>query len=404
MKKLTIDEWEKHYVAEPIQQFDQINTMTRRVYADKAIKELIESLSDPITYIDKPGFYQQEYALRWTPRYFHAEIAELNNSKVNSSHLAVAVNKIIQESRGALSYVSGEIKDKYKDTPKNAAALVKRVAKFYGADLVGIAPLEKRWIYSHTAERTEGGASYNHEKQEIPEDIKYAIVMGFAPDYNLLKYARTYIGGAGHDEASTRMVVTSQLLTLFLQNLGFKAIDCNIDDVVISVPLAMLAGLGQLGRLGMLITPQYGPRIRLGVVITSLPLDVDAPIDFGVTEFCEVCKRCAEMCPSDSIPSGRRNTEPVNISNAPGGIKWYHNGETCRILHVTHKYPCATCVSVCPYNKPDSPFHRTVRWFTDHTRWGDRFYSWVDNLLGYGKLKKPDNFWNEWDPADKRRK
>jgi reductive dehalogenase len=403
MKKLTIDEWEKHYVAEPIQQMDQINTVTRRVFADKEYKGRLERLLNPITYLDKPGFYQHEYALRWTPRYLHAKFAELNDSKVNPSPLAATLNKIIQESRGALSYVPGNVEDKYQATSEAATSLVKRVAKFYGADLVGIAPLEKRWIYSYTTEKTEGGASYDHVKQEIPEDVKYAVVMGFAPDYDLLKYPRTYIGGAGHDEASTRMVVTSQTLTLFLQNLGFKAIDCNLDDVVMSVPLAMLAGMGQLGRHGMLITPQYGPRIRLGVVLTSLPLETDAPIDFGVTEFCEVCKRCAEMCPSDSIPSGRRNTEPVNVSNSPGGIKWYHNGETCRILHVTARYPCATCNSVCPYNKPDTLFHRTARWLTDNARWGDRFYSWIDKSLGYGEIKKPDSFWKEWNPESRRR-
>jgi len=401
MKKLTLAEWEKHYIAEPLTQFDQIHTMTRRVYADRQMKELLESLSDPVTYNDKPGFFQKEYAVRWAPRYLHAQIAELNNSKVNPSQLSVTISKIIQESKGALSYVPGEVKDKHHDTPENAAGLVKKIAKFYGADLVGIAPLQDRWIYSHTCERTEGGSSYTYEKQDIPEEIKYTVVMGFAPGYNILKYARTYIAGAGHDEASTRMVVTSALMTQFLQNLGYKAIDCNIDDVVISVPLAMLAGLGQLGRHGMLITPQFGPRIRLGVVLTSLPVSIDTPIDFGVTEFCGVCKKCARMCPSQSIPFGERNTVPNNISNAPGGIKWYHNAATCRIRAVTHKYPCSTCITVCPYNKPDTLFHQAVRWFTDHARWGDRFYSWMDDFCGYGKVKKPDNFWNEWRPEDK---
>jgi hypothetical protein len=55
-------------------------------------------------------------------------------------------------------------------------------------------------------------------------------------------------------------------------------------------------------------------------------------------------------------------------------------------------------MAYCPYNKPDTRFHRMVRWLTDHVRWGDPAYVWLDKLLGYGKPKPADHFWEDWKP------
>ena len=276
---------------------------------------------------------------------------------------------------------------------------IKNAAIYFGANLVGICKLDQRWVYSHSCEKEiDWNNTFSYKQQEIPEEYQNVIVLGFKVDYDMLKYVTTLIGGAAHDISSNNMVVTTALVTRFIQLLGFNAIDCNIDDVVITVPLAMQAGLGQIGRHGLLITPEFGPRVRLSAVITNLPLVADLPIDFGVTEFCEKCKKCAKLCPSNSISHGNRTIQPINISNSPGGFKWPQNGETCLLRAARNKYPCSTCISVCPYNKPDTWFHRLVRWFTDHMRWADSFYVKMDDLFGYGKPKKADNFWSTWHP------
>ena len=161
----------------------------------------------------------------------------------------------------------------------------------------------------------------------------------------------------------------------------------------------MQAGLGEQGRNGLLISPQFGPRLRLSKVLTDLPLIPDSPIDFGVTEFCEVCKKCADMCPSRSITPGEQTTEPINPSNAGGASKWRIDAVTCRLYWGRVSQGCNNCVSCCPYNKVDTPFHRAVRWFTDYARWADAFYVKMDDLFGYGKPKKAVNFWEEWQPG-----
>jgi len=76
------------------------------------------------------------------------------------------------------------------------------------------------------------------------------------------------------------------------------------------------AGLGEVGRLGYLLTKEFGPRIRLGAVTTDLELIPDKPVDIGVKDFCKICKKCAVCCPSRSIPV-EEDPEVIN-----GTLRW----------------------------------------------------------------------------------
>ena len=74
--------------------------------------------------------------------------------------------------------------------------------------------------------------------------------------------------------------------------------------------------------MGLLITPRLGPRVRLGVVTTDLPLVPDPPGDDpSVIDFCDFCKKCAENCPPGAISRGDRT--PVDDAR-----RWCINAET----------------------------------------------------------------------------
>jgi hypothetical protein len=96
----------------------------------------------------------------------------------------------------------------------------------------------------------------------------------------------------------------------------------------------------------------------------------DAPIEFGVAEFCASCKKCADRCPSRSIPSGDMTAEPINVSNAGGARKWRINAETCRTYWSRVNHGCNNCVACCPYTKPDTWPHRVALWFASHEAMG----------------------------------
>ena len=92
-----------------------------------------------------------------------------------------------------------------------------------------------------------------------------------------------------------------------IRSLGYVAIPC-MNSTAMSVPLAIDAGLGELGRLGYLVTPEWGPHVRIDKVLTNMPLKPDRPINFGVTEYCTECGICAVECPSGAIcPDKKRS-------------------------------------------------------------------------------------------------
>jgi len=391
MKRLTLEEWDREYIAGPVERFDQKYTMGRRDQWDTEFKERMKDLPAIAEVSDNPGWTLMDWAMRVAGRSIVPKLELMNLSKPNQSstdftpNAFESIDQRLRPPDGAKLDVSD---------PEKITRYIKKAATYFGADLVGICRLDQRWVYSHTydSKKGEGG----HRPQQIPEEHQYAIVLGFGGGYNLRRYFPTYINTWTSN--ASRQIVTNTLLTSFIKCLGFKSIDCTFDDVALAIPLAMQAGLGQLGRHSMLITPQFGSSIRLGQIFTNMPLLPDAPIDFGVTEFCNVCKKCADMCPSHSITHAGRTTDPITVSNVAGELKWQFNPETCHINLYGYKKQCQICVSVCPFTKPHTRFHRTVKWFVDKARWADPFYLKMDSLFGYGKPKKADDFWDEWDP------
>ena len=179
----------------------------------------------------------------------------------------------------------------------------------------------------------------------------------------------------------------------FIRGLGYTALPM-LNDIGMSIPLAIDAGLGQLGRHGLVITPQFGPRLRMCKVLTDMPAERDRPIDFGVTAFCERCKKCAIHCPAGAISHGARSREVETISSNPGTLKWPFNAEKCRTYQMKVGSNCCTCIRVCPFNKSSHWFHSVVRWFIETVPPLNPLMIKMDDVFGFGKFKDPEaHFW-----------
>ena len=120
----------------------------------------------------------------------------------------------------------------------------------------------------------------------------------------------------------SRMAVAAGSIAEFIRGLGFHAIPCG-NDTALSVPVAIQAGLGHVGRHGRLITWGRGPLVRIAKIFTDLPLSSSPVASGGIIEFCETCEKCVKRCPSKAIPSGSRTFEGPSESNNPGVLKWY---------------------------------------------------------------------------------
>jgi reductive dehalogenase len=266
---------------------------------------------------------------------------------------------------------------------------VKRAARLFGAALVGVCELDHRWLYSHVSD----DLTDEHRPLEIPEEFHYAVALAVEMDYGLMQTSPTAGAAVATGVGYSRMAFLAGLLAQFIRNLGYGAIPCG-NDTALSIPIAVEAGLGELGRNGLLITEKFGPRVRLCKVFTDLPLEPDQPRFLGVEEFCRVCMKCAQDCPSRAISFGERTTEALNVSTNSGVLKWPVNGEQCYKYWVANKLDCATCIRVCPFDQEQGWIHDLVRAGVKHAPWLNRLYLWFDQALGYGRQRDPATLWD----------
>jgi reductive dehalogenase len=281
---------------------------------------------------------------------------------------------------------------------------VRHAALFYGASLAGIAELNPLWIYSdHFSPDEDDDAraipvaaegdrfEMGREAWYIPESMNRVVALAFEEDYYAIANSPGRLASAAVGDGYSRMAITSSKLADFIRGLGYRAIPAG-NGVGLSIPPAIDAGLGQLGRLGLLITPKYGPRVRLAKVVTDMPLIPNSPIDFGVTEFCDACMLCANECPSESITGGPRTWEGKSVSNNPGVLKWYVEPETC---YDFNGFSCSNCKRCCPFNKPNNSWlHRLVRRaVVGRANSADKMMVKLDQASGYGQQTEDVEFW-----------
>ncbi len=229
------------------------------------------------------------------------------------------------------------------DDPAWMSNRIKEVAHFYGADLVGITEVDPLWVYSYYYERVSG----NSGEREIPYNT--AIVMGIEMDWREIDSSPSPVASAATALAYSRMAALSASIAKYIRSLGYEAIPCG-NDTAQSIPLAIDAGLGELGRSGLLLSPEFGSRQRICKVFTNLPLVRDRPIDFGLQDFCENCHVCAAACPVNAIRWGERTTEQTSISNRKGILRWPVDVARCYLFWQENGTDCSNCVAACPWS------------------------------------------------------
>ncbi len=265
---------------------------------------------------------------------------------------------------------------------------IKQVAKYFGADLVGITEFDERWVYTSKFNiKTK-----EESPMELPEGLTSVIMVGHAMEYEIIKsmpsaLASTAVGKGYSTEAAIVMHIAQ-----YVRNLGYEAVG-SMNDTSLTIPQAIKAGLGEYGRHNMLITKEFGPRVRISKIFTNMPLVHDKPDKFGVTEFCDICRRCYDACPVNAITDGPPTETGHNQSSLDGVLKWTTDCEKCFGYWTALKTDCAICMRVCPYNKDFSKWYmRTARWLAGTKL--RRLMLWLDVKLGYGERDAPQKWWS----------
>ncbi len=108
---------------------------------------------------------------------------------------------------------------------------------------------------------------------------------------------------------------------------------------------ARLSGLGFIGKNCLLITKEYGSKVRLATVLTDMPLVSLREI---ITNNCGDCDICKKACPGGAI-SGKNYTENMQREDFFSAEKCSHNMKNYK--DVGRGAVCGICIKVCPYNK-----------------------------------------------------
>lgn len=193
---------------------------------------------------------------------------------------------------------------------------------------VGFAPIGEDAVYEH---------------ETLP--YRNAVVIGYPMDREIMVNAPTPRTSTEvmriYRKTSRIAVETSE----FIRAMGWpaKAFGETKSTEMLHIPLAIQAGLGQLGKHGSMICKDYGSNFRLASVATELPLAHDEPVDIGVDDLCTACRRCFNDCPPVAIFETKQMVRGVE--------KWYVDFDKCVPFFVENG-GCAICLEVCPWSEP----------------------------------------------------
>lgn len=259
--------------------------------------------------------------------------------------------------------------------------VLKEMAIDLGAVAAGCTAVDERFVYSH-----KGRLDHDYGRPIAAADHPHALVflvemahdaMQHAPRVQVLRESALQYYRAAVIAQTIRSVLRA------LEASAFAHYDAHYD--VILPPLAVAAGLGELGRNNILIADRFGSRVRIGAVTTDLTLDQDQPRSLGVRAFCDVCKKCSENCPTGSLSS-----EAPEVIR--GVSKWGTNIERCYSYWRRIGTDCGICMAVCPFSHKEGWFHNAVRRFVKVHRIAAHIARFGDDLV-YGRrwYSNPDS-------------
>ena len=267
------------------------------------------------------------------------------------------------------------------------AADLKTAARALGADLIGITGYDERWVYTHAYSRE----TETEKPQELPGELGNVVVVAQAMDRSLVRTVPSALSGTATGVGYSSDTVVLLAIAQYILNMGYAAVP-TMNDTALAIPLAIKAGLGEYGRHGLLITREFGPRVRLGKIFTDMPLAHDRPRRFGVRETCDVCRACSDACPPKAIAMDAPTDRIYNISNIRGVRKWTTDAEKCFRFWSNQNTDCSICVRVCPYNRDYSRrLSRIWRWMAGTSL--RRFALWLDRRSGRGRRVEPQTLW-----------
>ncbi|MFZ4721132.1 MAG: 4Fe-4S dicluster domain-containing protein [Ilumatobacteraceae bacterium] len=233
------------------------------------------------------------------------------------------------ERQRVINMPNAPIADERRDiSPADAVARITEAAHAAGADIVGFVQPRPEWVF---------------EGYEL--EYPWMVMLGIGMDPEKIKLAPEITAAVEVASKYAKGWAVAREVSNWIRSQGWRSEPHSGPEAgaVLSIPAALEAGFGQLGKHGSIISRQLGSSFRLATVFTDLPLIPSQPVDIGVDDFCLVCKRCVEDCPPAAIIHEKQMVR--------GEMKWYVDFDKCMPYFAEH-HGCAICIGVCPWTKP----------------------------------------------------
>ena len=156
--------------------------------------------------------------------------------------------------------------------------------------------------------------------------------------------------------------------SMFIPRDGYGGIKVLLENPVAAFShrhAALLAGLGNFGVSNMVLTPEYGPRVRFGSVITTADLPPDPMRE---EQLCTRCMKCVTMCPANAIG---KDGYPDGLTDKKACAS--HSAK----LNERYISPCGICIKVCPVGDDRKLYHREdISIYSDEDRFKEHHRAW----------------------------
>ena len=218
---------------------------------------------------------------------------------------------------------------------KDRALILKETAQTNGACLVGFADISRL---------------------ELPITLKYPFAICFAichSDETVDRLPNDDLWNEMSSSLTEKAGVIYQEIQGLLESWGYRysriPSTTRIDELPVpgeQLPqktVATLSGLGWIGKSSLLITPDYGPRIRLGTLLTDMPLETATPT---TQSMCEDCRACVDVCPVRAI-RGNNWTQDTS-RNELLDVSWCYDHLWSAKPATGRRQLCGLCLKVCP--------------------------------------------------------
>lgn len=215
--------------------------------------------------------------------------------------------------------------------PLEISKVLKNLAIHYGAMDIGIIYAADEFFYSHR------GRHAKNYGETVDISLKNAIVFTVEMAKETINSAPRVSAGIETSKAYVDAAIIGMQLSYYIRNLGYNA-RCHMDGNYFMpvMPLAVEAGLGEIGRNGLLISRKNGCFVRIGIITTDMGLTYDRKTKLDIKRFCRLCGLCAKTCPAKTISS----SDDVD--------DWRIEQEKCYEVWRNIGNDCGICISSCP--------------------------------------------------------